>query len=482
MMVVLKTTAIRGSGGTRQLHAAASREEATTGERGGLRRRERTGGTMAAPAVVRTGRFPPMSADIVIVGNGIAGMTSAVEAHRLAPEKKILMVTEQNHSTINAPALKQFAIGKLSREHLLAFPEGVELAHQLRAIRGRVTTIDAEHHRLSLAGEFQIGYTSLLLATGSAPVGLPVDLPGRDYDGVLVLHRMRDYLDLRRRLPEAQEVVVIGGGWHAAETALSLASFQHLRVHWLMRGQAGMSHALDPRAFELVLEQAYKARVSVYLATEVAQIHGHIGAVAGVITTRGEAIRCQLVLACTGTVPATDLAAHCNPPLRCERGFVVQYGLRTSATDIYCSGDAAALWDPQQGGYAPRAQWHAAVSQGRYAAHAMLASKAYAGPSPFGARWHATQIGELTVLTAGAPLSAMEGSEVITEDTANSYRRMVVVGDRLVGYLSLGRDQPEYGLFIKELIDSGRSVTRCGLLTLKGVRTTGALAWIGGSA
>jgi len=112
----------------------------------------------------------------------------------------------------------------------------------------------------------------------------------------------------------------------------------------------------------------------------------------------------------------------------------------------------------------------------------MLASKAYTGPSPFGARWHATQIGELTVLTAGAPLGSMEGSEVIAEDTANSYRRMVVVGDRLVGYLSLGRDQPEYGLFIKELIDTGRSVTRCGLLTLKGVRTTGALAWMGGSA
>src|SRR6266567_1983228 len=176
MMVVMNTTAMqlhapRGSGGTRQTPAAPPREGATTGERGGLRRRERTGGTMAAPAVVRTGRFPPMSADIVIVSNGIAGMTSAVEARRLAPRKKILIVTEQNHSTINAPALKQFAIGKLSREHLLAFPEGVEQAQQLQAVRGHVTAIDAEHHSLSLAGGFQIGYTSLLLATGSAPVG-----------------------------------------------------------------------------------------------------------------------------------------------------------------------------------------------------------------------------------------------------------------------------------------------------------------------
>jgi Pyridine nucleotide-disulphide oxidoreductase len=150
------------------------------------------------PAMVHGGQHLPKRANLVIVGNGIAGMTAAIEARRLAVDREILIVTEQNHSTINAPALKQFAIGKLSREQLLAFPEGTEGAHGLHAVRARVEAIDAKNRRLTLSGGFRLGYESLLLATGSTPVGLPAGLPGRDYDGVLVLHRLRDYLDLRR--------------------------------------------------------------------------------------------------------------------------------------------------------------------------------------------------------------------------------------------------------------------------------------------
>ena len=428
-------------------------------------------------AFVRAGH-PPRRAHVAIVGNGIAGMTAAVEARRLAGDREILLLTEQNHSAINTPALKQFAVGKLAREHLLAFPAGTETALGLQAIQARVVAIDAQNHSLTLAGGEQIGYEYLLLAPGSIPNGLPAHLPGRDYDGVLVLHRLRDYLDLRRRLPEAQHVVVTGGGVHAVETALSLAHSRNIRVHWLIRGKV-LSHLSDPRVCELVLEQARRLQVAVHLGTEVAQIHGHVGSVAGVLTTGGETIRCQLVLVCTGSAPALELAECCTPPLKLERGIVVDYRLRTSDPDIYCAGDAAAIWDPQTGGYAPRAQWQAAVSQGRYAAHAMLGSKANPGPSPFGARWHATQIGDLALLTVGNPLG-QPGAESISEDTTNGYRRLCLVADRLVGYLFLGREPPD-GVFIKQLIDSGRSVSRSGLVPFKAAHLAGSLAWTGGS-
>ena len=68
------------------------------------------------------------NAEIVIVGNGITGLTAAVEARRLAPDKRIVMITDQNHPTINTPALKQFAISKLTREQLLAHPARTERA------------------------------------------------------------------------------------------------------------------------------------------------------------------------------------------------------------------------------------------------------------------------------------------------------------------------------------------------------------------
>src|SRR5260221_8680049 len=147
------------------------------------------------------------SADIVIVGNGIAGQTAAIEARRLAPDKSIVMITEQSHPTINTPALKQFAIGKLAREQLLAYPAGTERAQTIHVINARVEKISAQGKYVCLPGGRGFSYDNLLIATGSTATGLPANLPGRDFDGILTLHRLQDYLDLRRRLPAAEEAV-----------------------------------------------------------------------------------------------------------------------------------------------------------------------------------------------------------------------------------------------------------------------------------
>src|SRR2546429_1504821 len=82
-------------------------------------------------------------ADIVIIGNGIAGLTAAVEARRMAPDKRIVMITDQIHPTINTPALKQYAIGKLTREQLLAYPSGTERRERIHLVTGRVEEIHA---------------------------------------------------------------------------------------------------------------------------------------------------------------------------------------------------------------------------------------------------------------------------------------------------------------------------------------------------
>src|SRR5258708_7651932 len=161
-------------------------------------------------------------ADIVIIGNGIAGLTAAVEARRMAPDKRIVIVTDQIHPTINTPALKQFAIAKLTREQLLAYPAGTERRERIHLVTGRVEEVHANSKYVTLSGGRGFGYESLLIATGSAPGGLPADLPGRDFDGVMTLHRLQDYLDLRRRLGEVSEAVVVGGGVHAIETVMGL--------------------------------------------------------------------------------------------------------------------------------------------------------------------------------------------------------------------------------------------------------------------
>ncbi|GAC1668682.1 MAG: hypothetical protein PVS3B1_06600 [Ktedonobacteraceae bacterium] len=394
-------------------------------------------------------------ADLVIVGNGIAGLTAAVEARRLDPDKRIVIITEQNHPTINTPALKQFAIGKLAREQLLAYPAGTERAERIHIVNARVEEIHAQSKYVSLSGNRGFGYESLLIATGSQAMGLPPHMPGRNFDGVLTLHRLRDYLDLRRRIGEVNEAVVVGGGVHAIETVMGLLHWG-IHVHWLIRSATFMKNMLDQPASDMVLNNVRRAGATVSLETEVVGIVGRVGAVAGVITNHQEMLPCQLVLGCTGTQPAESLAEHCTVPMKHERGILVDDKLRTSVRDIYAAGDVAALKNPQTGLYEPRAQWYAAVAQGRIAG-AMMVDHDELARQPFGVHWHATHLGELYMLTVGEPLSKDGSLTTLTDTSQGAYRRVTIMDDRLVGYLSLGTAQPD-SLAIKRIIDDGHSV------------------------
>jgi len=403
------------------------------------------------------------SADIVIVGNGIAGLTAAVDARRLAPGKRIIMITEQSHPTINTPALKQFAIGKLNREQLLAYPAGTERAQLIHVINARVEEINAQGKYVQLRGGRGFGYGDLLIATGSAPTGLPANLPGRDFDGVLSLHRLNDYLDLRRRLSEVEEVVVIGGGAHAIETVMGML-YLGIRVHWLIRSATFLPRMLDQPASGMVLEAIQRAGAMVYTETEAVGIVGRVGGVAGVVTNQQQLLPCQLVLACTGTAPVTSLARHCDVPMKYKQGILVDDQLRTNVPHIYAAGDVAAILDPQTGIYTPRAQWYAAVLQGRMAAASMTGAPREEG---FGVPWHATRLGDLLMLTVGNVLQWQDTITTLTDSGRGSYRRMCVIDDRLVGYLSLGPAQPD-SLAIKRIIDEGLSIRDIKKALLKG--------------
>lgn len=404
-------------------------------------------------------------ADVVIIGNGIAGLTAAIEARRRLPDRPIVMITDQLHPTINTPALKQFAIAKLTREQLLAYPAGTELAERIHVINAHVEEINAQSKYVGFSGNRYFGYNSLLIATGSSPVGLPEHIHGRNFDGVMTLHRLEDYLDFRRRLPEVREAVVIGGGVHACETVTGLL-YWGIQVHWLIRGRTFLGRMIDQVASEMVLNNIRRAGAIIHTQTEIKGVVGRLGTVAGVITNNDQLIPCQLVLTCTGTRPVTALAKYCSVPMQQKNGILVDGKQRTSVRDIYAAGDVAAVRNPETGTYETRALWYAAVAQGRVAG-AMMAGNDELARQSWGTSWHATHVGELSMLTVGEPLNEDNRVTILTDTSQGGYRRLAILDDRLIGYLSVSTTQPD-SLAIKHIIDEGHSIRDVTNALLKG--------------
>lgn len=395
-------------------------------------------------------------ADIVIVGNGIAGLTAAVEARHHARDASILIVTEQNHPTINTPALKQFGAGRVEVGQLPAFPPGTEQQLGVGVLNLRAERIDTRGRALELAGGHTVTYGRLLLATGARPTGLPVECPGRDFDGVLTLHTLRDYQDLRRRLEDVSSVVVVGGGYHAAETAIMLRE-RHLRVTWLIRGRGLLSSLLVAPASDLLLRHVKHLGVDIRLETELAGVVGRIGATVGVVTAADEFIPCQLVVACIGVQPDVELLRGADLAQVPGQGVKVNGRMQTLAPNIYAAGAVAAVPDPLSGRHVSRGQWYFAFQQGRLAGAVLAGATIPPGATrkALGCFWHATQIDKVSVLAVGAPTRSERDdpdTEVISDDSSGWYRHIVVRDDRLVGYLAVGPKQAN-GLALKRLVD-----------------------------
>ena len=139
------------------------------------------------------------SAPLVIVGSGHAGYTLAREFRKLDEQRPLLIISADDGASYYKPNLsKALAMGKSAAE-LIQF-SAQQMAESLNAevlCDTEVSAIDAQHQRLT-AGEREIEYSQLVLATGAQPIRLP--LHGNAADAVLSINNHQHYAAFRLSL------------------------------------------------------------------------------------------------------------------------------------------------------------------------------------------------------------------------------------------------------------------------------------------
>ena len=95
---------------------------------------------------------------------------------------------------------------------------------------------------------------------------------------------------------------MVGGGITALEIVEGLRVHCR-RVHYLLRGDRYWSNVLDEAESRLVLGRLTAEGVQIHARAEIAEITAQRGRVAGVTTTAGERIPCDLVAVAIGVLP-----------------------------------------------------------------------------------------------------------------------------------------------------------------------------------
>ena len=276
--------------------------------------------------------------DVLIVGAGHGGAQAAAALRQNKFEGTIAIVGDEPELPYERPPLsKEYFSGEKTFDRILIRPAAFWADREIDMLLSRrVTVVDPNAHRVTLADGSTLGYGKLVWATGGAPRRLTCS--GNDLAGV---HGVRTREDADRMLGEMDgttDVVVIGGGYIGLEAAAVLSKFGK---------KVTVLEALDrvlARVAGEALSRFYEAEhrahgVDVQLGAKVDCIVGDGARVSGVRMDDGSVIPAEMVIVGIGIVPAVEplIAAGAAG----GNGVDVDAYCRTSLTDIYAIGDCA---------------------------------------------------------------------------------------------------------------------------------------------
>lgn len=284
---------------------------------------------------------------LVVIGASYAGVQAALTARESGYAERITVIADEQSLPYQRPPLsKDFLLDKVTENGLVLRDEAFFKLKQIDLMLGtRVHGIDRHARRLSINGNnTTFGFDKLFIGTGSHARHLTV--PGSDLDGVCYLRSIHDALDLKERLKNAAEIVVIGGGFIGLEVAAS-ASKLGKKVTLIESAPRLLERAVSPPVSQFLLDLHTRHGVDVQLNESIASINGDNSRATSVTTASGTTLRADLVLVGIGGVPNDQLARDAQ--LKCTNGIVVDDHGTTSDPDIYAAGDCANHYNAHAG-------------------------------------------------------------------------------------------------------------------------------------
>lgn len=411
---------------------------------------------------------------LVIIGNGVAGMEAALTVREREPDWRITIVSEESDHYFSRTALMWVFCGQMNQRDIEPLERDAYERLRLTRVRARAVSVDVERKKVLLAGDREpLPYDRLLIACGSKP--RPAPWRGSNLRGVGHFVTLQDLAWYEREVhggqsrggapprPDAhlgatepdspylfREVAaekrgrlakhpaVIGGGLIGIEAA-EVAVAAGLRPHFFIREDWFWPIALDPRESRWISDRMAEHAVDVHLDHEVEALEGDDqGNVARIKTDRGT-YDADCVVTAIGVIPATEWlegsAIERDPH---AGGIIVDEGLRTSAEDVFAAGDCASVrWF--EGSRRPEQLWYTARDQGRVAGRRLLGDKARYDR---GIWYNSAKLMDIEYTTVGLVNWNVEREQNwFFEETGRvrSTTRIVLQDGRVVGFNLLGR-------------------------------------------
>jgi NAD(P)H-nitrite reductase large subunit len=307
---------------------------------------------------------------IVIVGNGVAGITAARHIRKMS-ERRITVISAESDHFYSRTALMYIYMGHMTYQNTKPYEDWFWEKNRIELVRGYVEMVDTEAKTLLLAGGERIRYDRLIIATGSQPNRF--GWPGEALDGVQGFYSLQDLEAMERNTRGIERGVIVGGGLIGIEVAEMLRS-RRIPVTFLVREQNYWDNVLPIEEARMINRHVRKHGVDLRIETELAEIlPDENGRVRAVVTSQREEIPCGFVALTAGVSPNIDLARRSG--VETSRGVLVNEYFETSVPDVYAAGDCAEFRSPRPGDPAIEQLWYTGRMHGESLARIICAER-----------------------------------------------------------------------------------------------------------
>ena len=276
---------------------------------------------------------------VVIVGNGIAGVTAARHIRKNS-DKKITLISAESEHFFSRTALMYVYMGHMRWKDLKPYEDKFWAKNRIDLLQAYVEKINPQEQILHLADGQKLKYDTLILATGSIPAKYGWE--GQDLKGVQGLVSKQDLELLEHNAPNNEvcpKAVIIGGGLIGVELAEMLHT-RKINVTLLVREKGFWSGVLPDAEAQLISEHILSHGIDLRHEEELDKIIDNgTGKVQAIITKKGEEIPCNLVGITTGVKPKIDFLKDSG--IETDKGILVNRLLETNLKNVYAIGDCA---------------------------------------------------------------------------------------------------------------------------------------------
>jgi nitrite reductase (NADH) large subunit len=366
----------------------------------------------------------------VIIGGGPAGIFAVEAIRRKDRSSPIVIVTDEGEIARSPVMLTYWIGGETPREGIrFRDPSWAEMNRVDLQLCRKAVALNTSPHNLLLDNGAEMPFDRFLIATGSSPISLPI--PGAGLKGVHSLRQLGDAEAILNAIPTLRQVLIIGGGFIGLKIASQLKA-RGVDVSILEKEGRLAPRMFDGKASLFLVNLLARKGIPVETGVEVEEILRKAGRVDAVKMKDGRILPGQMVIQSVGVRPNTAFLKGSGITL--ERGIPVTPRMETNVPGIYAAGDVAVTLDSLTGEKVNNATWPAASRQGTVAGTNMAGGNvSYVHNLSLNA-FHLCGVPVMAAGNSGESLG-----QVLVEEGADFYRKILLRDGRLTGFILIGK-------------------------------------------